>query len=241
VRLTLRITVHLIVAFALASFASGCRTPRLQIETPGDASGYRTWDFVQPVRDVIHAPLPVGIDLDPVVAKQVEIGLSDRGFRRTTNDPDLLVYFKLVVREQLVEQNVTGAIQHLPSLSHSPSYDVQVTRTELIRYEIAELLVLMLDPREHHLVWRGRLNERYRDEFAPHLGEAVSQLLAQLPPPRPSTNGRTVIVKAAMPQDARTTSAPKPTIDALTEPGEGPQPMCTGFDGFRDASTGVKN
>ena len=194
-RLTLRITVCLLIAFALISFASGCQTPRLQIETPGDASGYRTWNFIHPARDVIHAPLPVGIDLDPVVAKQVEIGLSDRGFRRMKNDPDLLVYFQLVVREQLVEQNVTGAIQHLPSLNHSPSYDVQATRTELRRYEIVELLVLMFDPRERRLIWRGRFNERYRDEFAPHLGEAVSQLLAHVPPPRPSTNGRTVIVK----------------------------------------------
>ncbi len=199
-RLTLRITVCLLIAFALISFASGCQTPRLQIETPGDASGYRTWNFIHPLRDVIRAPLSVGIDLDPIVAKQVEIGLSDRGFRRTTNDPDLLVYFQLVVRGQLVEQNVTGAIQHLPSLSHSPSYDVQATRTELRRYEIVELLVLMFDPRERRLIWRGRFNERYRDEFAPHLGEAVSQLLAHVPPPRP----RTVIVKAAMPQGART-------------------------------------
>jgi hypothetical protein len=172
----------------------------LQIETPGDTSSYRTWNFVHPVRGVVHAPLPVGIDLDPIVAKQVEIGLSDRGFRRTTNDPDLLVYFQLVVREQLVQQNVTGAIQHLPSLSHSPSYDVQMTRTELRRYELAELLVLMLDPRDRRLVWRGRFNERYSGKFAPHLGEAVSQLLAHVPPPRP----RTAIVKAAIPQGART-------------------------------------
>jgi hypothetical protein len=209
VRFTLRITVCLLFAFGLISFASGCRTPNLQIETPGDAAGYRTWDFVHPVGDVIHAPLPVGSDLDPVVAKQVEIGLSDRGFRRTTNEPDLLVYVQLVVRGQLVKQNVTGAIQHLPSLSYSPSYDVQATRIELRRYEIAELLVLMLDPRERRLVWRGRLNERYRDEFAPHLGEAVSQLLAHVPPPRPFTNGRTVIVREGAPQGTRTTGAPK--------------------------------
>ncbi len=199
-RPTLRITVCLLVAFALISFASGCQTPMLQIETPGDTSSYRTWNFVHPVRGVVHAPLTVGTDLDPAVAKQVEIGLSDRGFRRTTNDPDMLVYFQLVVRRQLVQQNVTGAIQHLPSLSHSPSYDVQATRIELRRYEIVDLLVLMLDPRDRRLVWRGRLNERYRDEFAPHLGEAVSRLLAHVPPPRP----RTAIVKAATPQGART-------------------------------------
>ena len=218
-RLTLRITVCLLVAFALISFASGCRTLSLQIEKPGDASRYRTWDFAHPVRGVIHAPLLVDIDLEPVVAKQVEIWLSDRGFRRTTNDPDLLVYFQLVVRGQLVEQSVTGAVQYLPSLHYSPSYEVQSTRTELRRYEIAELLVLMIDSSERRLVWRGRLNERYRDEFTPHLGEAVSQLLAHVPPPRPSTNGRTLVVKEGTPQDTPTTGAPKPATDALAEPG----------------------
>ncbi len=181
-RYTLRITVRLVAAFALISFASGCQTPRLQIETPGDASSYRTWNFIHPARDLIHAPLPVGIDLDPVVAKQIEIGLSDRGFQRTSSDPDFLVHFQLVVREQLVKQNVTSAIQHLPSLHYSQSFDVQATRTEFRRYEFAELLVLMLDRRERALVWRGRLEERYRDAFAPHLGEAVSQLIAQVPP-----------------------------------------------------------
>ncbi len=197
-RLTLRITARLLVAFALISFASGCRTLSLQIDKPGDVSRYRTWNFVDPVRDVIHAPMLVGIDLEPAVAKQVEIGLSDRGFQRTSNDPDLLVYFQLVVRAQLVKWNVTGAIQHLPSLHYSPSYDLQTTRTELKRYEIVDLLVLMIDSRERRLVWRGRLNERYLDAFTPHLGEAVSQLLARVPSPRPSTNGRTVIVKEGL-------------------------------------------
>ncbi len=194
-RLTLRIAVCLLVAFGSISFASGCRTLSLQIEKPGDVSRYRTWNFVQPMRDVIHAPLLVGIDLESVVAKQVEIGLSDRGFQRTPNDPDLLVYFQLVVREQLVQQNVTSAIQHLASLHYSPSYDVQTTKTEIRRYEIAELLVLMIDSRERRLVWRGRLNERYLNAFTPHLGEAVSQILARVPSPRPSPSGRTVIVK----------------------------------------------
>jgi len=194
-RLTLRITARLVVAFALISFASGCRTLSLQIDKPGDVSGYRTWNFVHPVRDVIHAPFLVGIDLESVVAKQVEIGLSDRGFRRTPNDPDLLVYFQLVVREQLVKQSVTGAIQHLPSLHYSPSYDVQTTQTELKRYEIVDLLVLLIDSRERRLVWSGRLNERYLDAFTPHLGEAVSLLLAHVPSPRLATDSRTVIVK----------------------------------------------
>jgi hypothetical protein len=80
---------------------------------------------------------------------------------------------------------------------------VQATRTEIRRYEFAELLVLMLDRRERTLVWRGRFEERYRDEFAPYLGEAVSQLLARVPPPRPSTDARTVIVKAAAPAPPR--------------------------------------
>jgi hypothetical protein len=126
---------------------------------------------------------------------QVATGLADRGFERTLIDPELRVYFQLVVREQLVQQNVTSAIQHLASLHDAPSYDVQTTKTEIRRYEIAELLVLMIDSRERRLVWRGRLNERYLDAFTPHLGEAVSLLLAHLPSPRLATDSRTVIVK----------------------------------------------
>jgi hypothetical protein len=186
----------------LVSFASGCRTPTLQIEAPGDVSRYRSWDFVDPVRDATRAPLLLGIDLESAVAKQLEAGLFDRGFRRAANDPDLLVYFQLVVREEQVEEYVTGAVQHVASFHHSPSYDVQATRTEVTRYEIANLLVLMLDPSERRLVWRGSLDGRYRDAFTPHLGEAVGQLLARIPSPRPSTNGPRAIVNAPTPRDA---------------------------------------
>jgi len=108
---------------------------------------------------------------------------------------------------------VTDAVQHLSSLHHSPSYEVQSTRTEVTRFEIAELLVLVIDSSERRLVWRGRLNERYRDAFTPHLAEAVSQLLAHVPPPRPSTNRRTVIVKEETPPGARTRISPKPATD----------------------------
>ncbi len=41
-RLTLRITACLVVAFALISFASGCRTLSLEIEEPGDVSRSRS-------------------------------------------------------------------------------------------------------------------------------------------------------------------------------------------------------
>ena len=215
--LTLRITVNLLAAFGSISLASGCGTPTLQIEAPGDVSGYRTWDFVQPVPDAIRAPWIAGVDLEPVVAKQVERGLSDRGFQRTTSDPGLLVYFQLVVRRQLVEEYVTGAVQHVPSLHYSPSYDIQKTWTEVRRYEVAELMVLMLDPSDRRLVWRGRFEGRYRDEFTPHLGAAVSQLLARVPQPRPSSNGRTAIVKAAAPRDARSSRADASCTGARTQ------------------------
>jgi hypothetical protein len=190
-----RVTVYLLFAFVSISFASGCRTLSVRIEKPGDVSRYRTWNFVHPARSANPAPSQMSIDLETVVAKQVEIVLSDRGFQRTKTDPDLLVYFQLAVREQFVEQSVTGAVQHLPSLHYAPSYDVQVTEIEVRRYEIAELLVVMIESRERGVVWRGRLGDRYLDAFRPHIGEAVSQLLADLSPSQPSRNGRTVIVK----------------------------------------------
>jgi hypothetical protein len=211
--------VWLFIAIGAIQLTSGCRTPELRIEEPGDVSSYRTWDFVRPVRGLIHAPLFRGVDLEPVVAMQVETWLSEQGFRRAPNDPDILVYFQLVVRGQLVKENVTGAMQHVPSHDYTPSFDVQATRTEIRHYEIAEFLILMIDPSERRLVWRGRLTERYQNAFEPHLREAVSQLLAHIPPPRPASKGTTVIVKEEKSQRTRTTSVQKPAIEALAEPG----------------------
>lgn len=194
-RPALRITVSVLVALGWSAFATGCRTLSVRVDEPGDISRYRTWDFYRPPLEAARAPLRSGIDFESVVAEQIETGLSDRGFRRATVRPGLLVHFQLGIREQLVEQYVTGAIEHLPSLHSAPSFDVQRTRTERKRYEIADLRVSIIDSRTRSVVWRGRLNERYLDAFAPHLDEAVSELLGHLPRPRPSTNGRTLIAK----------------------------------------------
>lgn len=187
-RPTLCLTARVLVGFGLLALVSGCRSPRLEIDQLGDVSRRRTWDFVQPLRGVVHAPLHSHVDLESSVAWQIERGLLERGYQRTRNDPDVVVYFQLIVQDQIVKRNLTGAVSHLASMHSSASYDIQTTQTRSTRYETADLQILMIDPRQRRPLWDGRLSQRYRDEFMPHLGEAVSQLLTQLPPPSSATN-----------------------------------------------------
>lgn len=207
-RPTLCLTARVLVAFGLLALVSGCRSPRLEIDHLGDVSRHRTWDFVQPLRGVVHAPFLSHVDLESSVAWQIERWLFERGFQRTRNDPDVVVYFQLIVQAQIVKRNVTGVISHLASLHNSASYDIQTTQTKSTRYETADLQILMIDPRQRRLLWDGRLRQRYRNEFMSHLGEAVSQLLTQLPPPSSATGRDSLIVKEGEPQGMRAWKAP---------------------------------
>lgn len=205
------IRVHAIVTIVLLATASGCRAPVLQIEQPGDAARFRTWDFVKPRRGEVYAPALVDVNLERSVARHVGHGLSARGFERSGRAPDLLVYFQLGIRVQTVVENVAGGVEYLSSHHSSPSFEVQSTQTEERHYENAELVVLLIDPNERRLVWRGNFSQRYREAFRPHLGEAVGELLAKVPRSGAAERVPVVIVREEGGEDVRLSHANWPS------------------------------
>jgi hypothetical protein len=107
----------------------------------------------------------------------------------------VLVVFDLTIRRGVVEVASTGALQTLHSLHSSPSIEVQATRYEMRHYETADLKIVAIDPRERSVVWRGSFAKRYEEARSPQLNDAVSQLLARMPTPRPRPDGPRAVVR----------------------------------------------
>jgi hypothetical protein len=74
-------------------------------------------------------------------------------------------------------------MQRLDSFHDSPSYWIQATKSELRTYERGFLAIVVSGGGPRRLVWRGEFEGRFRDDFSPHLEEAVRTLLERFPPP----------------------------------------------------------
>jgi hypothetical protein len=116
-----------------------------------------------------------------LLARLVERELIARGFERSEGAADFLVASYLRVQRELMTVSVTPATQFVSSLHSSPSYEIQTTRREVHAYERVYLAIVVAEAREQRLIWRGELESRFRGSFAPHLGDAVSNLLDRFP------------------------------------------------------------
>jgi hypothetical protein len=186
------------LAFSIALFSSivSCATTTsLRVEDLGDIARFHTWDWLRDDGERVDAPASSHSELELQVARQIEESLSARGFRRVPGNAEVLVDFDLTIRRGVVEVARTGALQTLHSLHSSPSFEVQATRYEMRHYEIADLKIVTIDPRERSVVWRGSFAKQYGEVRSPQLNDAVAQLLARMPTPRPRVDGPRAVVR----------------------------------------------
>jgi len=171
-------------AVMLASFGVACTsTVDVSIDQQTNLADYRTWNFLSLGSGNVRAPSSDPRELDARLTGLVERYLLERGFARVTGRPDFFVSYFLEVRRQAVIVTETPATEFLSSLDHSPSYEIQATESRVEIYEIGHLAILVSDPDEQRVVWRGGFEGRFRGEISPHLEDAVSSLLEHLPAP----------------------------------------------------------
>lgn len=186
-----RLTLSIVVFSSIA----GCATTSLRVEDVGDVSRFRTWNWLRDDGKRVDSPAAPSSELKRQAARQIEASLRARGFRRVPEGAELLVDFDLAIRREVVEVARTGALQTLHSFHSSPSFEVQATRYEMRHYEIADLRIVAIDPRERSVVWRGSFVQRYEQARSSHIDDAVAQLFARLPTPRPQLDGPRAVVR----------------------------------------------
>ena len=171
-----------LAAILLAGLGIACSTTvHVAFDEREDFSRYRTWNWQPDRARTVDAPLSDAPALDAALARFVESALRDQGFTHSPDAADFFVAIHLRVERELVTVNETGAMQVLSSLHDSPSYWIQATKSELRRYESAQLTIVVTDRHRQRRVWRGEFEGRFPGDFAPHLGDAVSRLLERFP------------------------------------------------------------
>jgi len=176
----MRAAVHLAAA-VVAVVAAGCTTSLdVAFDDGQDFSRYRTWDWLPAGRSVEALPGEERA-LAALTSRLVEAQLGARGLARSRDGADLLVGYTLRVQRQVVATNETGAVDLLSSHHSSPSFLVQSTQQRLQIHDDGYLRIVLTDGEREQVLWRGELWARSRQDFAHHLPDAVSRLLARLP------------------------------------------------------------
>jgi hypothetical protein len=192
----LQSAIRLNLSIVLLSSIVGCATTmNLRVEDPGDIARFRTWDWLRDDGERVDASADPDSELELQAARQIEESLSALGFRRSPGSAEIFVVFDLTIRRGVVEVARTGAVQTLHSLHNSPSFEVQATQYEMRPYEIVDLKIVAIDPRERRVVWRGSFARRYGEAGPPHINDAVVQLLARMPTARPRLDGPRAVVR----------------------------------------------
>jgi hypothetical protein len=196
-KIALQLAASLSLSIAPLTFGVGCSTPvTVSVDEEADFSQYRTWGW--PPAEVLD-PESIAASataLDRQLASHILEGLRERGLHYAREDPDLVVAARLLVSRQQVTVHTTPAMEWLPSLHNSPSYEIQFTRSDSENHEVGHLVIVVRDPRLGREVWRGETERKFSSAFEPHVGEVVDSLLGRFPTAaiRSPGPGRQVIV-----------------------------------------------
>jgi hypothetical protein len=176
-----------LAAVIFGSLGVACATTvDVAFDERADFSRYRSWDWLPRAARTVDAPVGEMRALDARLARLVERALRARGFERTDGRADFFVSYYFRVQREFVIVNETPAMQQLSSFHDSPSYWIQATKSELHTYERGYLAIVVSGSRQQRLIWRGEFEGRFREDFSPHLEEAVWSLLERFPPPPPA-------------------------------------------------------
>jgi len=170
-----------VVVFSL-SLGVACTTPvHISYDARNDFSQYRTWNWLSAAPRTIDAPTPYIVGLERALALLVAREFEKRGLERVATGGDLEVGVLLNVRHEVVTIFETAAVEYLPSLHASPSFEIQATEARQEKQEHTRLVIFASDSRSRQIVWKGAMEDRFSGHFYPHLERTVAILLARFP------------------------------------------------------------
>jgi hypothetical protein len=189
--MTSALPLRLIFIFGLVLLVLSACTP-MQVTTDYnhsiDFTRYHQYQWLpneQP--DLVEANLDKDL-LDETVFKTVSTELAGKGFSQTTEQPDFLVSYYLVVNAKTdvyyVNQYYAG-IGFNPQPSSTAAQDYRKIRD--VTYPQGILIIDMLDAKTHQRVWRGYTQSRLEyfsqpEKTSQHTTTAIKIILSRFPP-----------------------------------------------------------
>ena len=174
---------RLIAVAICALSATGCATMTVSshVQSGIDFGPYRTFDWGP------ADALPTGdprLDQDPFFKDHlmgaVEKQLAGRGYERSSaGTPDLLIHYHASINQRL---DVSGADRE-----YGYCYD-DACKAWVVDYEAGTLVLDIVDTRTNRVIWRGWAQDSVedvlnnRDRMTRKINEAVTRMLARLPP-----------------------------------------------------------
>jgi len=173
-----------LIAAALSALAmTGCATMNVSshVQRGIDFAQYRTYDWGP------ADALPTGdprLDKDPYFQDHmmgaVEKQMAARGYVRSTSRmPDLLIHYHASINQRF---DVYGVDRE-----HGYCYDDDCN-ARVVAYEAGTLVLDIVDTRTNKVIWRGWAQDsvedvlNHEDRMARKINEAVTRMLAMLPP-----------------------------------------------------------
>lgn len=179
---------RVLIGLALVSMLVACATgPRVRtdVDPTADFSQYRTYGFYQPL-----AMEQSGYSsyLSDRIKTSVQREMGARGYRFTTDKPDLLVNFQGVIRERTdVHEIPRSDIQYFYSYRARAyyAYPVWYDETRISQYTEGTLTVDLVDAARNRLVWSGdaigRVTQKTADQRAISADEGIAAIFAKYP------------------------------------------------------------
>lgn len=189
------VAVAVLVLTALSACATGPRIYSLH-DPEADFSRFTTYNFV-PEAKADDAPYTTF--LTKYIRNAISQELESRGYRRSDN-PDLLVNFKVQTKEKL-------DVQEVPRMGPSPFYypypyyysyrfgfydpwPYYAYETRVLQYTEGTLNVDLINAARKQLIWEGVAVGRVRESDRENLQETVNEVVASIFEKYPFVAGR---------------------------------------------------
>jgi len=160
----------------------GC-APSMRVYTDFDREynirNYPTYTWAEDIElEVKNNPLYYNELTDKRIKNAVNDQLNVKGYRLTTESPDLILHYHIVVEDRT-------EIQSDPYGYYGPYW--MRTRTYSYQYKLGTLIIDFMDAQNKNLIWRGWAVSVLDQDFNPDKNEvrirtAVTDILEKLPP-----------------------------------------------------------
>jgi hypothetical protein len=140
-----------IVIFSIIAIIAGC-SPQIRVfsdyDPDYDLSAYKTFDWGQKVNiEEGKNPLHYNELNDKRIKAAVHNQLSARGYQLTSESPDLVLHYHIVVDDQSVVTTEPFGYRYGP-------YWMRMN-TNIHSYREGTLILDLMDSKTHNLIWRG--------------------------------------------------------------------------------------